>query len=112
MPRARATAAKKAAPKRAPKKVAKKAPAKKAPKKAAKAAKRPAKKAAKKAAPKKKWTALPVTSFNRLTVWASFACTFTKVQNYTILFSLPFPLSFLFISISRHSYLASPLAKP
>ena len=111
MPRARATAAKKAAPKRAPKKVAKKAPAKKAPKKAAKA-KRPAKKAAKKAAPKKKWTALPVTSFNRLTVWASFACTFTKVQNYTILFSLPFPLSFLFISISRHSYLASPLAKP
>lgn len=111
MPRARATAAKKAAPKRAPKKVAKKAPAKKAPKKAAKA-KRPAKKAAKKAAPKKKWTALPVPSFNSLTVWASFACTFTKVQNYTILFSLPFPLSFLFISISRHSYLASPLAKP
>ena len=111
MPRARATAAKKAAPKRAPKKVAKKAPAKKAPKKAAKA-KKPAKKAAKKAAPKKKWTALPVTSFNRLTVWASFACTFTKVQNYTILFSLPFPLSFLFISLSRHSYLASPFAKP
>ena len=111
MPRARATAAKKAAPKRAPKKVAKKAPAKKAPKKAAKA-KKPAKKAAKKAAPKKKWTALPVTSFNRLTVWASFAHTFTKVQNYTILFSLPFPLSFLFISLSLHSYLASPFAKP
>ena len=111
MPRARATAAKKAAPKRAPKKVAKKAPAKKAPKKAAKA-KKPAKKAAKKAAPKKKWTALPVTSFNRLTVWASFACTFTKVQNYTILFSLPFPLSILFISISCLSFPASLLAKP
>ena len=106
MPRARATAAKKVAPKRALKKVAKKAP-----KKAAKA-KKPAKKAAKKAAPKKKWTALPVTSFNRLTVWASFACTFTKVQNYTILFSLPFPLSILFISISCLSFPASPLAKP
>ena len=55
MPRARATAAKKAAPKRAPKKVVKKA----AKKPAKKAAAKPAKKAAKKAAPKKKWASLP-----------------------------------------------------
>ena len=53
MPRARATAAKKAAPKRAPKKVAK---------------------AAKKAAPKKKWSAS--ASFNRnssdcVTAWTA-----------------------------------------
>ena len=55
MPRARASAAKKAAPKRAPKKVAK--TAKKAPAKKAPAKKAGAKKAARKAAPKKKkWT--------------------------------------------------------
>ena len=64
MPRARATAAKKAAPKRAPKKVAKKA----AKKPAKKAAKKPAKKAAKKAAPKKKWASLPF--YNSLGDWA------------------------------------------
>ena len=66
MPRARATAAKKAAPKRAPKKVAKKA-AKKPAKKAApkKAAKTPAKKAA----PKKKWASL-LPFYNSLGDWA------------------------------------------
>ena len=78
MPRARATAAKKAAPKRAPKKVAKKAAPKKAkkaaPKKAAKKA--PAKKVAKKGGKKKwldqrlsfnsSWVRIPSRSFNKM----------------------------------------------
>ena len=103
MPRARATAAKKAAPKRAPKKVAKKAPAKKAAKKAApkKAAKKAAKKApAKRAA--KKWSASPAAFNRNLTVCAWTACTFTKVQITIHLSSLPLhfhPSPFLNLSL-------------
>ena len=100
MPRARATAAKKAPAKRAPKKVAKSAK-KAAPKKAAtkKTARKPAKKAAKKTAAKKgrKWASLTLFTIGLKTEeWASrsFSIFFQlKIQITHTLFPIPISIS-------------------